>query len=171
MPHRRPVEIRLAPDEKTVARFMSKIGVAGECWVWNGSKGTHGYGQFAAYTRPNRGAYGGSVTVLAHRASWVLFRGPIGDGMDVLHDCPDGDTPACVNPDHLWLGTHAQNMGDMSEKGRAKGCTRAKLNDVMARVVRFLVSRGVRHRKLADALGVRQQTISSVVRRITWKHA
>jgi hypothetical protein len=51
----------------------------------------------------------------------ALLRGPITDKKEVCHNCPGGDNPLCVNPEHLWIGTHADNMRDMWAKGRAEG--------------------------------------------------
>lgn len=53
----------------------------------------------------------------SNRASWILHFGEIPDGLHVLHDCPGGDNKACVNPAHLWLGTHHENILDASRKG------------------------------------------------------
>jgi hypothetical protein len=75
------------------------------CWLWLGATSPSGYG--------NIYAFGSSLR--AHRASWVIFRGAIPAGMHVLHKC---DTPSCVNPDHLFLGSHADNMADKVRKGR-----------------------------------------------------
>jgi hypothetical protein len=75
------------------------------CWVWSGATNRKGYGVYIF-----RGKYVG-----AHRVAWTLFRGPIPDGLFVLHRC---DNPPCLNPDHLFLGTHNDNMIDMVLKGR-----------------------------------------------------
>ncbi len=72
--------------------------------------------------RTNKSGYGtvniNGKMLLAHRVAWEIANGPIPASLWVLHNCPGGDNPACCNPDHLWLGTHADNMADMVAKGR-----------------------------------------------------
>lgn len=100
----------------TPERFWTKVDVRGsdDCWPWLGSRDRHGYGYM------NRGRHS-SGPICASAVSWILNKGAVPKGFEVCHDCPGGDHPWCVNPAHLWLGTHAQNMADMKAKGRSSG--------------------------------------------------
>lgn len=88
------------------------------CWLWTAALNNKGYGKIGAYRSKGRYDW-----MLAHRASWFLFKGQLSDEMCVLHKC---DTPACVNPDHLFLGTKGDNIRDAVHKGRDKPHNRAK---------------------------------------------
>lgn len=126
--------VRIPPVE----RFMAKVSKqTGGCWLWAACLNNKGYGEFAL---------DGVTRGLAHRASYVLFRGEIASGLCVLHRC---DTPACVNPDHLFLGTQAENVADMARKGR----TRSSLTLEQIREIR--ASRGEKARDVAARFGLK----------------
>lgn len=103
-------------------RFWKKVDQNGPthpvlgtpCWVWTASRFVRGYGALKVDDGPKG---------YAHRISWELHFGPIPDGLWVLHRC---DNPPCVNPAHLFLGTHLDNMADMDAKGRRNHPGRAK---------------------------------------------
>lgn len=92
------------------ARFHRKYFKCTEsgCWIWKCGTNKDGYGFF----------YIGKKQYLAHRVSYCAHKGVINNWLFVCHNCPSGDNPSCVNPDHLWLGTHQDNMDDMARKGR-----------------------------------------------------
>lgn len=91
-------------------RFWAKVDKRGleECWLWTASLFRLGYGQFRAGPGQKR-------NVLAHRFSYEVAHGPIPVGLCVMHTC---DNRRCVNPAHLRLGTHTDNMRDCAAKGR-----------------------------------------------------
>jgi hypothetical protein len=137
------------------------------CWKWLRHILHTGYGQL--YFR-------GRMT-LAHRAAWVLYRGSIPESLCVCHSC---DNPACVNPDHLWLGTQEDNMRDAARKGhlghhspkpglQGDHNPHAKLNSRQVSVIRKAAALGVARRFLAGCFGVSHHTISNIVRRLRWR--
>lgn len=93
-------------------RFWEKVdrsAGAGGCWLWTAGRSSDGYGKFQA------GTWGHPRPARAHRISWEMATGRSAEGGVVLHAC---DTPLCVNPAHLSLGTHADNVADMVAKRR-----------------------------------------------------
>lgn len=147
-------------------RFWKHVQKTGGCWTWTASLNEHGYGRIA--TGPK--SRGGRI-VLAHRASWELHYGTIPEGMGVLHRC---DTPACVRPDHLFLGDQSTNMRDCSQKGRTnqgERCPAAKLTAEQVREIRHRYAQGgVSQQRLADEYGLAQATVHELIVRETWKH-
>lgn len=133
-----------------------------ECILWPFSKDKDGYGWFNHAGQKR-----------AHRVAYALKYGAIAGGMLVMHSC---DQPACINPRHLSLGTHQDNMIDMSSKGRAAmpaidntGENHGKSKLTEADVIRIRGSHSTQ-RELADEFGVARQTISDVISRKTWCH-
>lgn len=149
-----------------VARKFSgkyKRGTAGECWEWHGAKHDFGYGLITE----------GPRAVYAHRVSWEFFMGPIPDGLLVLHVC---DNPPCVNPAHLFLGTHEDNVRDMVQKGRhgygggpGEKCNAAKLTRKQVGEIRSRRSAGEKGSSIAKDYGVTVGTVYHIANKLTWK--
>lgn len=142
------------------ARFWSKVtpaGEADECMLWRGSCNAHGYGQFNLT---------GNRPVLASRHAYTLAVGPIPDGLDVLHRC---DTPPCVRPDHLFLGTHLDNMRDMDLKGRRVNAG-AKLTIEQVQAIRAIGPyTAERRREVAKRFGISVSNLNRILQRKAWK--
>lgn len=94
-------------------RFFAKVQPGSGCWLWTGAKLPKGYGQFHIARVDGKAIHG-----YPHRIMFLLAHGEIPAGMEVCHHC---DNPPCCNPDHLFLGTHGDNMRDSSRKGRKGG--------------------------------------------------
>jgi hypothetical protein len=113
-------------------------------------------------------------TMSAHRVSYELMTGPILNGLHVLHNCPGGDNPSCINPCHLWLGTPADNVADMIAKGRNAIGSRswfAKLNEDKVVEIRARFQQGgITKTQLALDYGVSVATIRNLVFGRSWKH-
>ncbi len=138
-----------------------------ECWPWIGGLNYLGYGVVGWWDSQLRR----TRTEKAHRLTYMTFVGPIPEELHVLHTC---DNRGCQNPAHLWLGTHAENMHDMRDKGRRKGVNsgilngRAKLTQTDADEIRILYKQGHTQVTLGEMFGVHQGQISKVVRNERW---
>lgn len=133
---------------------------AGGCWLWPFGKDADGYGQTVHLGR----------NVRAHRVSWLRHRGDTG-GLQVLHKC---DVPSCVNPDHLFLGTQADNMRDRDAKGRTAmgergGGSKLTVSGVLE--IRREIASGADQRGLARRHGIHYTTIRRIATGRTWRDA
>jgi DNA-binding CsgD family transcriptional regulator len=160
-------KVRLFVDKKTQERFWTKVEKDSDegCWFWVGAKNDSGYGKL---TFGNKRAY------RAHRLGYEMKYGPITEGLCVLHHC---DVRACVNPEHLFLGTRADNNRDTAQKGRIRNGERkgsrhpqAILNEEIAKRVLFLWENGMRPTEIARTLGYKYSTISNILYGRAWQH-
>lgn len=158
--------------------FWRHVQKSDGCWLWIAHTNAGGYGEFRRHGR----------TEIASRVSWEIHNGPIPDGLFVLHNCPGGDNPACVNPAHLFLGTNDDNMRDMVTKGRqvrgtthftrtmpdriARGeaCRTAVLTAEGVREIRQKLASGEDYRTVAATFGVSRSAIQAIIHGRSWKH-
>ena len=131
-------------------KFKDKFeAVDSGCWMWVAGKDKLGYGRMWYEGRSER----------AYRVAYMLYKGDIPDGMCVCHKC---DTPACVNPEHLFLGTRADNFADMDAKGRrARGLNNGKAKLSNEDVSQIFLSSD-KNVDLATRYGVAPCTISNI---------
>lgn len=160
-----------------VERLMERIEKTATCWSWKAGCSKNGYGAIR-FNGKQEGA---------HRVSYTVFKGPIPDGMHVMHSC---DNKKCINPDHLNVGTRFDNMKDCAHKNRnyipthfrgdsnpsakipgiRKGARngRAKLNEQKVALIRKLMFDGATAYDTAQAFGVSRSTVQSIIRNKTW---
>ena len=141
---------------------------SGDCWEWTASKDEKGYGYIGV---PDDA--GDFHTKKAHRITYEFFVGPIPEGMHVLHHC---DNPSCVNPDHLYAGSNADNVRDREERGRSAKppivCGRRNGNAVLTESdvirIRERALGGESERSIADQAGVGRSTVHHVIDGTSW---
>jgi hypothetical protein len=149
-------------ESKSARTFWSYVDQGGpdECWMWLGARDTDGYGLRC---------FDGHTTG-AHKVAWMLTNGSIPQGLHVLHSC---DVRGCVNPAHLHLGTHSQNLTEMWARGRMKRRRnpQTKLTEESVAEIKARYSAGgVTQKLLAAEYGVTQSLISKVVRGAAWQN-
>lgn len=170
--------------ERTISRFWEKVEKRGpdDCWLWQTHISEGGYGQFY-YEKTNTNA---------HRIAWILTYGAIPDDLFVLHNCDsrypidDFTSRRCVNPSHLRLGTHDDNMDDRNKKGRVPFGLRngaytkperrpkgekhgsAKLTEAQVREI-FKLRFTMRYQDIAEKYGVSKSAVNHIVRGDSWK--
>lgn len=141
------------------------------CWLWTASSDESGYGRL-------NGEASGQRFRSAHRASWLLHKGAVPSGLFVLHKC---DTPACVNPEHLFLGTTQDNVSDKMAKGRhprcapyapARGerCHGSKLTAPKVANIKMLFALGASGVAISEWFGVNKASASAIRRGTAWRH-
>jgi hypothetical protein len=142
-------------------RFWSKVLIDDDCWEWQACRDAFGYGRF-------RGAGPRRFVHHAHRYAFEQHHGAVPDGLFVCHRC---DNPSCVRPDHLFAGTHSDNMADCRAKLRNNIGARngqSKLTDDEVRQIRAI--RGESQQSIARRFGITQTVVSGIRRRATWRH-
>jgi hypothetical protein len=152
--------------------FWNKVDRSGgteSCWPWVGGRNPNWYGYWYPIVK-----YG--LTVYAHRTAWEWDNGPIPKGLIACHHC---DNPPCCNPNHIFIGTDADNLADMHRKGRAvSGFLRAsrgekngnsRLNADTVSLIRLRWRNGELIQHLADEHGVTWRSVQLIVLNRTWK--
>lgn len=145
-------------------RFWRKVRKTESCWFWTDSLDANGYGRISVGGRKGR-------PELAHRISYEINVGPIPGGMGVLHSC---DTPSCVRPDHLSLGTQLDNMADCARKGRntrGEKAATAKVTEEQVVEMRRRFADGERNfNAIGKEYGISGTAANDIINRRRWKH-
>jgi len=144
-------------DDQALQRLESKIDKSGDCWLWTGSKTKDGYGHITIKQKLH----------IAHRVIYMLYNGTIPDGMVIRHTCRG----KCVNPEHLEIGTQAENMKDMIRDG-----TRPNLKGERSPMAKLTADQVIEIRRrsteskseLAKEFGVRYEQICKIINKIQW---
>lgn len=151
-------ELRRIPEE---VRFWKRVVKSDGCWTWIGAKTNEGYGTFFVYKLQEK--------IIASRASWMIAHGDIPEGKLVCHHC---DNPACVRPDHLFLGSYTDNMRDARRKGRVafgEDHSCAKLTEKQVREI--ISKKGIyTQKRIGKMYGVTQTMVSRIFRKVAWAH-
>lgn len=155
-------------DSVAIERFWIKVDIrnSDDCWEWKGCK-WDGYGSFRVGGRKGR-------SLRSHRIAWTIQNGSIPPGLQVLHKC---DNRACCNPNHLFLGTNADNVADKVSKERQninqfKGETApsAKINEFDVYKIREMYKSGHGYAAIGRVMGITRQQVYRIITKRAWKH-
>ena len=163
----RGIEPRPTPKYEILLDILRNTEFEDKCVEWEFCKSTARYGQVVRYKEKHAKKH------LVHRIALEHKLGrPIKPG---LHSCHHCDNPPCFNPNHLFEGTHLENMQDMHRKGKKPACRGekhrdAKLSNLKVQEVRQLRSEGVSVIAIAKRMGVNRNSIYSILNRVSWTH-
>lgn len=150
--------------EKVKKTILAGIEIDPETWCWNWVKAltTNGYGVLTV----------DKIQYRAHRLSYSVFIDEIPDGLEICHKC---DNHRCCNPDHLFIGTHRENMADMVKKGRQRSIygsehCGSKITEADALQIRELSESGIPGYRIAELYNISKSNVSMIINRHTWKH-
>lgn len=160
-------DLKIAAD-KLNFNFLAPKDKNSGCWLWVGCLDNNGYGRLSRCDR----------VLYAHRMSYLKYNGEIPQNMEVCHRC---DVKRCCNPDHLFLGTHSDNIKDMYSKGKGNtgGYTlpafegsknpNAKLKEEDIDRIKDLFDEGYRQKYIAEMFNITQGHVSSIINNKKWK--
>ena len=161
MPMPAPLEIP-SVSEVDAARFWAHVFKTNKCWLWTSAVSTKGYGSFRLNGR----------TLKSNRVAWAIHHGSDPGDLFVCHTC---DNRACVRPEHLFLGSNADNIKDMWDKGRrsrrlGESAFNVKLTEDGVREIRKLKAAGVHAKVIAKRFGIIRTHVYDIVNRVAWGH-
>lgn len=155
-------ELTMHFTTEQIKRFWDRVDTSGECWIWTAGYFACGYGRLWHEGRD----------IYAHRVAYLLTHGSIPDKAEICHHC---DNPACVRPEHLYAGTHSDNMRDRRDRNRVRvlrgsdnGNSRLTWDQVRTIRQRYAEG-GTSCKRLGAEYNVDQALIHRIVRGRTWK--
>jgi hypothetical protein len=137
--------------------YLDRSGGKIACWPWKQAPKANGYGRLHWERKSH----------LVHRLAWKLLKGPIPDGLLVLHKC---DNRICCNPRHLFLGTYIANVADRDAKGRQARGERGGTAKLTRQQIREIRASRTRQIDIAEAFNITQAHVSTIKRRKAWRH-
>ena len=141
---------------KVIIGFWRRVEQTATCWIWHGYQHPSGYGVVSIQ----------GIRIMAHRFAYELTYGRPPDDLRVCHHC---DNPSCVRPEHLFLGTAADNAADMVRKDRQSQGERKPSAKLTPEIVRAIRSSALGVRELARLHGVCHKTVSDIIHHRKWR--